>query len=197
MVEERVVVGLRTRQMTIGDSKEHLSGLVNNIKRIEKDYQTKLLWTDNLLDGSLLINAIKSRVVALESRSDIQTIYLETVNKRGDTVTTEFGYQTHSTSQKNAEYEWAMMKIIKKDEAIKQVNDFVFCFNRLERLFRIILYYSFFEKESALRISQMRLDGDLTYASRSVLRKRTEGADKLVKTLQFAEWLKTKEREER
>lgn len=194
MVEDLMAAELRTKQNELSDPKEYLKVRVNCIQKIEKEYQTKLLWDGNILDGSQLINAIKTHVVALESRSAIQTIYLETINKQGDKVTTEYGYKIHSTSQKNTEYERAMTKIIKKDEEINQIDEFVFCFNRLERLFRIILYYSFFKRESTLKISQMRLDGNLTYASRSVLRKRTEGADQLVKTLRCAKWLKTKER---
>jgi len=191
MLEDLTAIGLRSKQMESGDPKEHLDTWIRKIKIIEKQYQRKLLWNDNTLDGSQLINAIKSYVIDIESRSNIQTIILETVNEQGIKVT-EFGHQVHSTSQKNIEYERLMKKIIKKDEAINQIDDFVFCFNRLDRLFRIIIYYSFFKKESALKISQMRLDGNLTYASRSVLRKRAEGCEQLVKTLRCAKWLKKK-----
>ena len=189
-----MVAGLRTKQVALGDPKEHLEAWINKIRKIEQEYQTKLLWDGNMLDGSYLIDAVKSRVVALESRSNVQTIYLETINDQGDTVTTEYGYQVQSTSQKNSEYEWIMAKIIEKDEAITQIDNFVFCFNHLERLYRVILYYSFFKRDSALKISQIRLNGNLTYASRTVLRKRIEGTDQFVKKLQCVEWLKTKER---
>ena len=196
MVEDLMVAGLRTKQMELDDPKEYLETWIKKIKKLENEYQTKLLWDGNILKCNQLIKAIKSRVVALESRSDVKTIYLEAINAQGDKVTTEFGYQTHSTSTKNIEYEWMMKKVIEKDEAINQIDDFVFCFNRLERLFRIILYYSFFKRESALKISLMRLDGNLIYSSRSVLRKRTEGIDQFVKKLQCVKWLKKKERNE-
>jgi len=193
MLEDLMVAQLSTKKLELDDPREELEAWISKIRKIEKEYQTKLLWTGNILNSSQLINAIKSRVIALESRSEIQTIYLGTVNKQGDKITTEYGYKIHSTSQKNVEYECIMAKVIKKDEAITLVDNFVFCFNRLKILFRIILYYSFFKRESALRISQMRLDGNLTYASRTVLRKRTEGCAQLVNMLRCVEWLKTKE----
>ena len=196
MVEELMVTGLRTNQMEFDDSKEHLEIWISKINKIENEYQAKLFWDGKILNGNQLIKAIKSRVVALESRSDVKTIYLETINEQGNKAITEYGYKAHSTSEKNLEYEWLMNKVIEKDEAINKIDNFIFCFNRLERLFRIILYYTLFKRESALKISQMRLDGNFTYSSRTVLRKRAEGIDKFAKMLQCVEWLKTKERSE-
>ena len=193
MLEDLVKVELRSKQFASGESKEYLEAWVSKIKKIEKEYEGKLIWGDDTLDDNQLINTIKSHVIDIESRSNIQMIYLETVNKQGNKVIAEFGHQVRSTSEKNFEYERMMKKIIKKDAAINHIDDFVFCFNRLDRLFRIIIYYSFFKKESALKISQMRLDGSLTYASRSVLRKRAEGCAQLVKTLRCVKLLKKKE----
>jgi len=194
MLEDLMIAGLGSKQNASEETKEYLDAWISDIIEIEKEYQAKLLWIENILDGSQLIEAIKSNAIGIKSRADIQTIYLETINKQGNKVTTEHGQLIRSTSQKNIEYERVMKNIIKKDEAINLIDEFIFCFNRLERLFRIIIYYSFFKKESALKISQMRLDGHLTYASRTILRKRTEGCEQLMKTLRCAKWLKEKEK---
>ena len=196
MASDLSIVGLTNQQLGLSDPVDEIKDWMNKINSIEKKYKTKLSWDGNTLNGNQLSNAIKSCVTPLESSCTVKTIYLQTINKQGKHVTLEHGYQVRGSSQKNNEYERLMAGMIKKEDALNTVDIFVNCFNRLDELFRIILYYSLFKKESALKISQMRLKGEQLYASRTVLRKRKSGFDHLAKMLRFASWQKSNSNDE-
>ena len=196
MINERVI-GLNNpiQLFDLEASREQFDKWIKNIRYIQREYRTEIAWDDDELNGTKLIDAIKSHTKTLESRHNIQTIYLEEMNEQGELVLTEHGYQTPTSSVENSFYENLTQQIIKKDEDIKKVDDFIFCFNRLERMHRIILYYSLFKKENGTKISQMRLDGDLKCATRTVYRRRDEGIEQLIKKLRAVDWSKIRTKE--
>lgn len=192
------VIGINNPIQLFGQvaSKEQFNNWIKDIHQIQKEYQAEMTWSGEELNGTKLINAIKSRTSVLASRHNIQTIYLEEVNEQGERVLIEHGYQVPISSVENSVYENLTQHIIKKDEDIKKVLDFIFCFNQLEKIQKIILYYSLFKKEGGTKISQMRLDGELKYATRTVYRRREEGIERLIKKLNVVDYLKAKEKEE-
>ena len=196
MIESLMVVSSISKGMATYN--KELEEWVHKMKLLEEEYQVKLFWNGDKLDGSTLISTIKSHIVCLESRCQVQIIFLEKTNKKGETSLEEHGYQINSMSQKNNEEDRVMATLIKKEDIIRQIEDFTFCFNCLEHIHRIILYYSFFKNESILKITQMRLiDGSMKYACRSILRKRNEGITLLAKRLPHVGWLRTIKKKER
>jgi len=171
--------------LKLNDPTDVFEDWVRKLKRIEREYQTKLRWCGDFLGGDQLISAIKSQHIKAVGTANIEKIYLETTDKQGKIIMEEHYYTPPSSSQKNAVYERTMSEIIKKDDAINAIDVFTNCFNRLDKLARTILYYSFFKKESSLKVSQLRLSGEMTYSPRSVLRKKHEAVERLVKMLCF------------
>ena len=66
-----------------------------------------------------------------------------------------------------------------------QLKTFITCFNQLDQLQRIIIYYSYFKNESAVKIVQLRLNEKQTYSVRTFYRKNNEASILLVKKLKW------------
>jgi len=70
-----------------------------------------------------------------------------------------------------------------------QFQAFITCFNQLDPLQRVIIYYSYFKSESAVKIVHLRLNENQTYSERTVQRKKKEASILLAKKLN---WYKIK-----
>ena len=78
------------------------------------------------------------------------------------------------------EYEEPRLRKIKT-----QLQTFIACFNQLEKLHRIIIYYSYLKNESAVKIAQLRLNERRSYSVRTFYRKNNEASVLLVKKLKW------------
>ena len=78
------------------------------------------------------------------------------------------------------EYEEPQLKKIKA-----QLQTFIVCFNQLEKLQRIIIYYSYLRNESAVKIVQLRLNEKQSYSVRTFYRKSNEASVLLAKKIRW------------
>ena len=78
------------------------------------------------------------------------------------------------------EYEKPHLRQIKA-----QLQTFITCFNQLEKLQRIIIYYSYLKNESAVKIVQLRLSEEQSYSVRTFYRKNNEASILLVKKIRW------------
>ena len=67
----------------------------------------------------------------------------------------------------------------------EQLLTFITCFNQLEQFQRIIIYYSFLKKESAVKIVQLRLNEKRGCSVRTFYRKNNEASILLVKKIKW------------
>ena len=67
----------------------------------------------------------------------------------------------------------------------RQLQTFITCFNQLDQLQRIIIYYSYFKNESAVKIVQLRLKEKHVYSIRTFYRKNNEASILLAKKLKW------------
>ena len=66
-----------------------------------------------------------------------------------------------------------------------QLQAFIESFNELDQSQRIIIYYSYFKNESAIKIAQLRSNEDYRYSESGVWRKKNEASILLVKKLKW------------
>lgn len=144
-----------TKEVNLASARRTIASYTEMFKELEEVYRVKVEFSK---EDSTLKEAKFS-----EDLSDV----------------TKFGTEPIDLITQN-EHEETLLLTVKTELQI-----FITCFNELDPLGRIIIYYTYFKGESAIKIAQLRLDKKHTYSARTIQRKSSDAVSLLIKKIRW------------
>lgn len=158
-------------------AKKSLNQSIRSITFIAKRFKGNIIFENNYIKVDNLVTNVKEK---LELSIKNSALKIEEIKKKVDGKE-EIDYMLvdGTTGGKNSEYERMIQFLNMKTKLIEELKNFEKQFNSLFTIERKILYYSFFKKETDMKISMQRVE----YCISTLYLIRKQATIKLVKLL--------------